>query len=109
MLTSATQHIYILAAGAGGGKAGAESFFDSSIGQTIQHICGAVAIIVLLAGVFMLVRDILKGKPGSGIKILVFCVIGAALLFKLDMFIGLVQTFSGIIKNLFSSFGDISK
>lgn len=92
----------------GFGQTGVNSFFETDAGKAIGAICGAVAIIIVLFGVFRMINGIGRGRPGEAFKSLVFALLIGGLLFNLQLTVDGIKMMSGLTGKVFSSITKIS-
>ena len=85
------------------GDTGANSFLDSSAGQALVAICGAVAVVIVVISVFRMISGIGRGRPGEAFKALVFGLLIGGLLFNLNLTIDGVTAMSDMIGKVFDS------
>lgn len=103
-------YYYVLAqtSAGGGGKSGADAFFESPIGQSIGNVLGAIAILVVLGTIIMAAGNIFKGKIGGALKIIFGGFLLAAFLWNPAMFAAGIGAMAELISKLFSSFDSIA-
>lgn len=93
---------------AGGGKEGADSFLDSALGQVVTTIAGIVGFLVVIIGLFTVIKDFSKGKIGAGVKVIIGCVLLAALLFNLQLAISAIDWLGTIVKDGIDSVKEVT-
>lgn len=107
--SSVSDQIYIWAASAGGnGQEGAQTFLDSSAGQTLTTLLGAIGVIVLIVGGLLAIKGFVSGKIGAGIKVLVGTVVICAILFAPDLLLDAVSGIGSLLGKAFDSFGSMT-
>lgn len=92
----------------GTGDKGAHQFLGSSIGRAVVAISGVVALITLLFTAFHAYKNFSSGRPGEGIKAIIYGFIGATLMFDLNLTISGVNVMSKLVQKAFDSFGTIT-
>ncbi|MEV0662586.1 hypothetical protein ACIBI3_22955 [Actinomadura luteofluorescens] len=100
--------MYVLAAGPDLGDKGAESFFGTPAGKALVAICGAIAVVIVVIGIFRMVNGIGRGRPGEAFKSLMFALLIGGMLFNLGITTKGAQMMSGLIVKVFDSFTSVS-
>lgn len=86
------------------GEQGAKSFLDDTdAGKALVALCGAVALVIVVIGIFRMVTSIGRGRLSDAFKQLVFSLLIGGLLFNLNLTITGVKTMSDLTGKVFSS------
>lgn len=94
---------FILLAGPDIGDKGAESFFTSPAGKALTAICGAIAVVIVVFGVFRMINGIGRGRPGEAFKSLIFALLIGGMLFNLGVTVQGVKMMSKLVGKVFTS------
>ncbi|WP_433467306.1 hypothetical protein ACQPZP_09325 [Spirillospora sp. CA-142024] len=98
---------YLLAAPVG--DKGANSFLDDSpAGKALVAICGAIAVVIVVFGVFRMINGIGRGRPGEAFKSLIFALLIGGLLFNLNLTLTGVNMMGDLVGKVFSSVNTVS-
>ncbi|MEU9841096.1 hypothetical protein AB0C69_17915 [Actinomadura sp. NPDC048032] len=85
------------------GQTGANSFFDSPAGKALVAICGAIAVVIVVFGVFRMINGIGRGRPGEAFKSLIFALLIGGMLFNLGLTVQGVKMMSSLVGKIFTS------
>lgn len=107
MQASMAQASHVLAVG-GGGQQGASNFLQTTFGNAVVVICGAVGVLVAIVCIMRMIKHVSGGKPAEGFKVLIFGLVIASLLFDLNMTVSAAGTMGGLVNDAFSSVGQLT-
>lgn len=105
---SAAGTVTVAAGTAGDGSAGAGAFLSSPAGTVVIAICGAIAVLLVLVGIFQAASHHRKGRAAEGWRILIMCLIMGALLFNLNLTVDGIKSFSNLVSQVVSSIGSVT-
>jgi hypothetical protein len=97
----------VLAVGTTGTK-GANGFLNSQIGHAFEAVCGAVGVVIVVACVIRMVNSVTKGRPGEGVRMLVYGLLIGGMLVDLSLTVKGVQATSKLVGDAVSSIGSIT-
>ncbi|MEO3826346.1 hypothetical protein [Actinomadura sp. B10D3] len=89
------------------GSEGADTFFETDIGEAIVKLCGAIAVVIMLLGIFRMVRGMGRGRPVEAFRALGFGLVIGALLFNLSITVDAAQVVADLLKKLMESITEI--
>lgn len=92
----------------GTGENGANNFLSSPAGTVLVSICGACAVVVLVSCAFKTFKHFSDGKFGQGFKVIIFCLLTASLLFKLNLALSGVKDMSSVVQKVLDSVGSVT-
>ncbi|MGI5204040.1 hypothetical protein ACQEU6_20980 [Spirillospora sp. CA-108201] len=94
---------FFILAGPDLGGNGADSFFESPAGKALVAICGAIAVVIVVFGVFRMINGIGRGRPGEAFKSLIFALLIGGMLFNLGLTVQGVTMMSKLVGKVFTS------
>lgn len=94
--------------GNGGAQDGATAFLNSEIGQSIDNLLGALAIIVVIATIVLSIGPAMKGKVGGALKVIAIGFLIAGILWKPEMFTSGIGAMADLWDKILNSFSDVT-
>lgn len=86
-----------------GNEQSATDFFSKGFGSIIQSIFTTIGILVVVIGLFLIVRNLFSSKPGAAFKNFAICLIIAVICFDLSLPFGLVAGIGSLVGSIFET------
>lgn len=90
------------------GTQGANNFLDSSIGHAFEAVCGAAGVVIVVVCVIRMVNNVTKGRPGEGVRMLIYGLMIGGMLIDLSLTVKGVQAASKLVGEAVQSIGSVT-
>lgn len=83
------------------------NFFSSAVGKDLQAVAVVLGILVIFVGVYMIGRNMMKGRGWSAIMDFVAMAVGASICFDLSLLANVVSVAQSIVNSVISGLSSL--